>query len=305
MTSAVVPSILPNFFDARILIIEDEPICLKMLSRSISEIAGIENKAHAAWQSAHIHSRDTGEAALEMLTSADRPFDILFIDNTLKGKLMGFEVAVQLRERGYNGPIVMVTSAEPEELNGLKLTEVIQNESGLRLKTVSRDRCGSTITELTHEAYLVPKGAGKRSLETIIKEHFIMPDPKSKPQETPPTTVPPNIRFLDSLTRSAAHDLARTELLQHQKDHLSTIVRDLGPLIGKEDGSSTLPTVTVGKVSTEAPDQHIYASAMTQLQYAASNPNGDAGWATKCLAIATTALTLLKKDSDATASKKI
>jgi CheY-like chemotaxis protein len=296
-TSAVIPSILPKFSDARILIIEDERSALKMLSRNISKIAGNEKEAHGAWESAHIHSRDTGEAALKMFTSADRPFDILFIDNTLKGKLMGFEVAVQLRERGYNGPIVMVTSAEPEELGGLKLTEVIKDESGLELRTVKPDRYGSTITERTHEAYLLPKTANNASsLERIIKAHFIMPDPKPEAQKIPPTTVPPNIRFLDSLKRSAAHDLALKELLQHQKDHLSTIIRDLGPLIGKEDSSSTLPTVTFGKVSTEAPDQHIYASAITQLQFTALNPNGDAGWATKCLAIATQALTLIQQN---------
>lgn len=301
MTSAVVPSILPKFSDARILIIEDEVTIVKVLSRNISTIAGNEEKeAHSTWISDHITSTDNGDTALEMFTSAGGlPFDILFVDNNLKGKLMGFEVALELRERGYNGPIVMATSSNPDELGGLNLTEVIKDESRLKLKTLKRDRYGSTITERTHEAYLLPKPAKHASLEMIIKAHFIMPDPKPEAQKIPPTTVSPALRLIELLNRSPAHDSVLEELSEHRQLHLSTIVQHTTDVTDREEVSRRpIPTVTFGTIptdSTNARENHIYASAMTQLQDAASNSNGDAGWAYNCLAIATQALTLIKQ----------
>lgn len=299
MTSAVIPSILPKFSDARILIIEDEPVSLRLLSRTISTIAGNkETKAHDTWISDHITSTDNGEAALEMFTSAGGlPFDILLVDNNLKGKLMGFEVALELRERGYNGPIVMTTSSKPDELGGLNLTEVIKDESRLKLKTVSRDRYGSTITERTHEAYLLPKPAKNPPLEMIIKAHFIMPDPKPEAQKIPPTTVPAALRLIELLNRSPSHNSVLEELSVHRQLHLSTIIEHTTGLTDRAEVSRR-PTVTFGTIptdSTNARENHIYASAMTQLQDAASNSNGVAGWAYNCLAIATEALTLIKQ----------
>ena len=310
MNDKVAPSILPKISDARILIIEDEPVSLKLLSRYISDIAGNKKDNRATWESTHINSTDNGEVALSMFASAQNdhpPFDILFIDNTLTRTLKGFEVAVELRKRGYNGPIAMVTSADPDEfawsekndtsIYGLKLTEVIQDGSLWKLETISPDRYGSKITKLAHEAYLVPKPAAKDSLATIIKAHFIVPEAK----KTIFPTVPPNILFLHSLKPSWTHESLATDPDWHFQTHLSMIVRDLETRFPTEDvPSSAIPTVTFGNISPDASQQHIYASAMTQLQNAAETANTDTRWARNCLAIARAALTQLRQFSTLT-----
>ena len=231
MDAKVAPSILPKISDARILIIEDEHVCLKLLSRYISDIAGNKKDTRATWESTHINSTDNGEVALSMFASAQNdhlPFDIVFIDNTLTRTLKGFEVAVELRKRGYNGPIAMVTSANPDEF------------------------------------------AWSEKNDTPIK-----------PSGT---------------DESLAADPA-----WYFQTHLSMIVRDLETRFPTEDvPSSAIPTVTFGNISPDASQQHIYASAMTQLQNAAETANTDTRWARNCLAIARAALTQLRQFSTLT-----
>ena len=73
------------------------------------------------------------------------------------------------------------------------------------------------------------------------------------------------------------------------------IVRDLETRFPAEDvTSSAIPTVTFGNISPDKRQQHIYASAMTQIQAAAETANTDTRWARNCLAIARAALTQLQ-----------
>lgn len=81
---------------SRLLIVEDEPHIASGLQFNL------ELEGHV------VEVVDTGEAALERTTAAP-PIDLVVLDVMLPG-VDGFEVARQLRSRGWHAPILMLTA---------------------------------------------------------------------------------------------------------------------------------------------------------------------------------------------------
>ena len=92
----------------RLLVVEDE----KSLAITLSDRLLAEGYA--------VEVSPTGEAALEALASS--PFDLVLLDVMLPG-MDGFGVCMELRRRGYDLPVLMLTARAEvrEKILGLKL----------------------------------------------------------------------------------------------------------------------------------------------------------------------------------------
>ncbi len=92
---------------ARILLVEDEAAVVFIVS-DLLEAAGYT-----------VATADDGKRGLQMAT--DKPFDLLILDVMLPG-MDGFEICAAIRERGFDGAVLMLTarSETSDKVQGLR-----------------------------------------------------------------------------------------------------------------------------------------------------------------------------------------
>jgi DNA-binding response OmpR family regulator len=88
---------MPEVFDVRILIVEDEPQMAGLLAR------GLEEELY------EVSVAKDGKAALDLSSSSE--FDVILLDVMLP-KIGGLEVARQLRQRERSTPLLMLTARD-------------------------------------------------------------------------------------------------------------------------------------------------------------------------------------------------
>ena len=92
-----------------ILIVDDDKITRKLFSRSVKKIA-------PQWK---IQDAGSGEEALEIVTNAAKPFDLIFMDQymgTEADMLLGSDVVAELRNRGNESVICGMSANDVETL---------------------------------------------------------------------------------------------------------------------------------------------------------------------------------------------
>jgi two-component system, OmpR family, alkaline phosphatase synthesis response regulator PhoP len=96
------------FMNKRILLVEDEP----RLARTLSDRLKTENY--------HVESAGDGVAGLDRASHGD--FDLIILDVMLPGR-NGFDVCRDLRQKGIDKPIIMLTARGQvtDRVVGLKL----------------------------------------------------------------------------------------------------------------------------------------------------------------------------------------
>jgi two-component system copper resistance phosphate regulon response regulator CusR len=94
----------------RILVVDDDPKLREYVQEGLRS-SGIECAAS-----------DSGEAALEVLRSDSKSFDLILLDVMLPAK-SGWELLMDLREQGRETPVIFVTARDTvdERVKGLKL----------------------------------------------------------------------------------------------------------------------------------------------------------------------------------------
>jgi DNA-binding response OmpR family regulator len=94
----------------RLLIVDDDPKFRTYISSGLQE-SGIETATAA-----------DGEAALAILTSDPRAFDLILLDVMMPAKT-GWELLMEIRQQGRETPVIFVTARDSveERVKGLKL----------------------------------------------------------------------------------------------------------------------------------------------------------------------------------------
>lgn len=97
---------LPEFFS--ILIIDDDKISRKLLSKALKKIA-------PDWI---VKEAESGEEALNLVSSSDGGFDLIFVDEYLgntAGALLGSDAVTKLREQGFGSLICGMSGSDAHE----------------------------------------------------------------------------------------------------------------------------------------------------------------------------------------------
>ncbi len=291
---------LTPFGDARILIVEDGDAEGRILSNILSTIASIKGpSAKKEWLERHIQIYPDGREALAAFDSQHRstPFGLVCLDNNIKGTLKGFQVAIELRQRGYHGPIILTTSALPHEfqwtvpldseLHGLNLTTVSKSDTAYELTPVDPGLY-KTITKRPIDAYYLPKPCSGPPLAQIIGHHFNLPPrdrvSPSLSSSTAPIPVGSAQQFYTDMTALISEvtpDLT-TPGFQALLMQLNAKLQPYKVI----SYSLRSPSVDFGVIPLDGQDRHIFMTTIAQLtDVLTTGPAEDLGWVNRCQAI--------------------
>jgi len=169
----------PDIRTAKILFAEDQDLVKKVLFKTFLGLLQQTPTEQQAWEAEHVTWVKYGEAAIQAFdTSGEKPCNLVLLDNNLKDAISGVDVAIHLRENGYTGPILLLTSDKPEKFFArLNLQHAKKNdETGNMEITLIESKLPENTTRPRHTAYFSSKPCDRERLSCILKQAFTLPD---------------------------------------------------------------------------------------------------------------------------------
>jgi len=289
---------------------------------TIDEFSTHYNHEIKTWGENHVTLAHSVEAAFEEYGKCKGSFDLICLDNWIDDqKMPGIQIAATLREEGYQGPIIMITSSDPDQLTflhdgakcRLKMWQVIGET--LTPIEVSEATAQSTLL-LPHNVYYVkkPLTPGESVLKNIIRHHFELTDAVHDFDNTH------DISHQGPL--ASTHSISEHPVFQELQVAAKCLAesRPTGTVVGTPDTRLTKALQVLTKLSqleiidppgdaaisfgtiptARGRREHIATSALSQIGMAMADPHKYSGqWKVDAKQIATAALDELEKhDAD-------
>ena len=154
--------------DKRILLVDDNAIMLKLLSKSLTDFGCRPISAKSGEQALEMLAQDASEDSAQ-----DSKFAAVLLDWRLPG-LDGLAIARHLREMGRTLPIILITGDELQSARDQALEGDIQ---AFLTKPVSRSRLHDTIVNtLAGHGELLPKPGLNNELPNLSGRHILLVD---------------------------------------------------------------------------------------------------------------------------------
>jgi CheY-like chemotaxis protein len=183
-TKLTIPKKQP-LHNAKVLFSEDSLMAKKAFLNLLFCLFSKDKSEQAQWEKEHITWTPKGREAIALFQESIREkktFDLVILDNQLTDEIKGQQVATKLRRLGYKGPLLMLTSADPRELQApqpthkdgavaLAITTAIKSSEHYEFQPLEND--AQSASEVTYfPAYFLGKPCKKDLLRHLLAEHF-------------------------------------------------------------------------------------------------------------------------------------